>query len=60
MKALEMCERIVSYILLYLHDFPFHPLLALQLFTLGDPFCYEYSYDGDQLGYISIIVHIVR
>ena len=35
-EALEVCTRIVAILCLALHKIPKHPLLGLQLFTLGD------------------------
>ena len=34
-KALQQCEQVVSYLVMSLQQVPFHPLLGLQLFTLG-------------------------
>ena len=35
-ESAELCRRLVSFLALALCHLPFHPLLGLQLFTLGD------------------------
>lgn len=34
-EAKDLCAKIVSYLVISMANIPFHPLLAVQLFTLG-------------------------
>lgn len=35
LEAKDLCAKIVSYLVISMANIPFHPLLAVQLFTLG-------------------------
>eukprot|EP01033_Poteriospumella_lacustris_P019540 gene19540-14166_t len=36
LEAKDLCAKIVSYLVISMANIPFHPLLAVQLFTLAD------------------------
>jgi hypothetical protein len=35
-NAYRVCSQVISYLILSLMNMPYHPLIGIQLFTLGD------------------------